>query len=192
MARLSVYLELLIKWNEKINLVSRTSLADPWRRHIQDSAQLQRLLPSPAAPLLDIGSGAGFPGLVLAIIGAGEVHLAESDRKKCEFLREAARITDTRVNIHPTRVENIEPFEVRAVTSRACAPLDRLLGLAAPFLADGGTGLFLKGATINKELTIAAKNWTMRVEQIPSVTDDNGVCLRIEEIKLVGANPRAS
>ncbi len=192
MARLGAHLDLLVKWRDAANLVSRASMADPWRRHMLDSAQLLPLLRNPAGPLLDIGSGAGFPGLVLAILGAGEVHLVESDARKCEFLREAARITGTEITIHRARVEDIPAFPVRTVTARACAPLDRLLGLAAPFLADGGTGLFHKGAMVNKELTRAAKNWTMHVERIPSVADDNGVCLRIEEIKLVRANPRPS
>lgn len=192
MARLTAYLDLLVKWRDSANLVSRASLADPWRRHMLDSAQLLPLLRNPAGPLLDIGSGAGFPGLVLAILGAGEVHLVESATRKCEFLREAARITDAEITIHRARIENIPPFPVQTVTARACAPLHRLLGLAAPFLADGGAGLFLKGGRVNKELTEAAKKWTMRVERIPSVADDNGICLRIEEIKLVGANPRPS
>ena len=191
MARLAAYLELLAKWRDTVNLVSRASMADPWRRHMLDSAQLLPLLRNPAAPLLDMGSGAGFPGLVLAIMGAGEVHLVESEIRKCEFLREAARITDTHITIHRARIEDIPPFPVQTVTARACAPLDRLLSWAVPFLANGGDALFLKGATVNKELTAAAKTWTMRVERIPSVADDNGVCLRIEEISLAGANPRA-
>ncbi len=192
MGRLTAYLDLLIKWRDSANLVSRASLADPWRRHMLDSAQLMPLLRNPAGPLLDMGSGAGFPGLVLSILGAGQVHLVESDTRKCEFLREAARITDADITIHRVRIEKLPPFPVQTVTARACAPLHRLLGLAAPFLAAGGTGIFHKGIMVNKELTEAAKKWTMRVERIPSVAYDNGTCLRIEEIKRVGANPRPS
>ncbi len=188
LARLRAHLELLEKWQKTVNLVGAATLADPWRRHFLDSAQLWPLIRDPAGPLVDFGSGAGFPGLVLAILGARQVHLIESDRRKCEFLREAARITGAEVEIHPCRIEALQPFPAATVTARACAPLDRLLALAEPFLSRNGLCLFLKGGMVNKELTKANKRWTMRLEQSPSIADRTGVRLHIEEIVRVGAN----
>ena len=155
--RLERYAALLEKWNRAINLVARGSLVDLWRRHMLDSAQLWPLLPvarERPRRILDLGSGAGFPGLVLAIMGVPEgsveVHLVESDEKKATFLREAARIAEAPVTLHVQRIESLAPFPVDAVTARACAPLPRLLDYAAPFLGNyrsgavAPRGLFLK------------------------------------------------
>ena len=126
LARLEAYAALLIKWNKRINLVSRASLADLWRRHMLDSAQLITALPPPPIDrprrLVDLGSGAGFPGLVLAALGARDVHLIEADRRKVEFLRAAARAMDTSVTVHPGRSESVAPLAAGVVTARACAP----------------------------------------------------------------------
>lgn len=108
--RLAAYLALLGKWNPRINLVGPNTLADAWRRHILDSGQLYRYLPTKPHRLVDIGSGAGLPGLILAIMGAPDVHLIESDQRKCVFLREAARITAAKVTIHAVRVEAVAPL----------------------------------------------------------------------------------
>ena len=182
LARLEAHLALLAHWQGTVNLVGRGTLTDPWRRHMLDSAQLFPLLPPPDGPLVDLGSGAGFPGLVLAILGAPDVHLVESDARKCAFLQEAARLTGAAVTIHRARAEDIPPLGARAVTARGCAPLPRLLALAAPHLAPGGVCLFHKGRNVNKELTAARKNWKMRVDRIPSAAAPHGVCLRIREI----------
>ena len=163
-----------------MNLVAATTLADPWRRHFLDSAQLRPLLPDPPGPLGDLGSGAGFPGLVLAILGVSPVTLVESNARKCAFLREVARATETRVDIFAGRIET---FQLRplaqVVTARALAPLEKLLGLAAPLLAPGGFCLFLKGAQVERELTLAAKTWKMSVERIRSLSDDQATILKI-------------
>lgn len=192
MDRLKLYVALLEKWNRRINLVAKDSLADLWRRHVLDSAQLLPLLPpGPAGrprQLVDLGSGAGFPGLVLAILGAGETHLIESDGRKAAFLREAGRETGTAVTIHNHRIEAVAPFPVEVVTARACAPLPRLLGYAAPFLAapgaapggkTSGIGLFLKGRNVDQELTEARERWNMQIERLPSRTDPAAVILRL-------------
>ncbi len=136
--RLARYAGLLETWSRSINLVGRRSLADLWRRHMLDSAQLMELMP-PAPPgrprrIVDLGTGAGFPGLVLAILGAGEVHLIESDQKKVSFLRAAARASGAEVTIHAARIENLAPIRADLVTARALAPLPKLLAIAAPFL----------------------------------------------------------
>ncbi len=184
--RLGIYAGLLVKWQRAVNLVARDSLEDLWRRHMLDSAQLKPLLPPQPATgprvVVDLGSGAGFPGMVLAILGAGDVHLIESHRRKCAFLAEVARATGTRVFIHAARLEELAPWPAHVVTARALAPLSRLLGLAAPFLGPGGVCLFLKGRKVEEELTAAGKEWKMRVERIPSVSDPAGTILRLGNI----------
>jgi 16S rRNA (guanine527-N7)-methyltransferase len=194
--RLKRYVDLLEKWTKAINLVSAGSLSDVWRRHILDSAQLAGLLPGSdgrSVTLLDLGSGAGLPGLVLAILGVGPVHLVEADGRKATFLREAARATKAAVRVHETRVESLEPFPVDVVTARGLAPLDRLLDLAAPFLCPrcrrgvtppGPVGLFLKGRNVEAELTTAQKNWNMTAECIASISDPRGVALRISGLSM--------
>ncbi len=187
MARLERYLALLAKWTQAINLVARSTLDDPWRRHFLDSAQLYDLLPPRPADrdrvLVDLGSGAGFPGLVLAIMGAGTTHLIESDRRKAAFLREVARATDTEVTVHDRRIEAVPPFAADVVVARACASLDRLLAYAAPFLRSGEGAaarcLFLKGRRVDEELTEANKAWTLTVEGFPSRADPTGTVLSI-------------
>lgn len=182
LARLERYAELLEKWNRRINLVGRGTIDDLWRRHMLDSAQLLPLIPDNTDSLVDLGSGAGFPGLVLAICGVKNVHLIESDRKKCAFLREASRETGAQATIHNKRVEEIESFQVDIVTSRALAPLPKLLDMAGRFMKKHSILLFLKGKRVDWELTEAAKEWNMRVDRFPSHTDPEGTILRLEAI----------
>jgi 16S rRNA (guanine527-N7)-methyltransferase len=182
--RLGRFADLLAKWQNKINLVSAGSLGDIWRRHMLDSAQLVRLLPPAAVfSVADIGSGAGFPGLVLAILGVPNVHLIESDDRKCAFLAEAARAAGCSPTIHRIRVEEIDQLRVDVVTARACAPLPKLLGYAEKLLLNASsTCLFLKGARVEEELTEAAKTWSMVVERFPSLSDPSGTILRITQV----------
>ena len=132
--------------------------------------------------MIDLGSGAGLPGLVLAILGVPGVELVEADSRKCAFLREAARITGAPVTLRPCRIEAVSPHLVDVVTARACAPLDRLLGLAEPFLARDSEALFLKGERIEEELTLARKHWTMMASVYPSRSDPRGVVLRLQQV----------
>jgi len=125
--RLNTYAELLRKWQRSINLVGPKTLDDLWNRHFVDSAQLLPLIPPTARVLVDFGSGAGFPGLVLAILGMAEVHLIESDQRKATFLREVARATGTPVTVHAKRIEQVTPFPADIVSARALAPLGDLL-----------------------------------------------------------------
>jgi 16S rRNA (guanine527-N7)-methyltransferase len=182
LARLEVYAELLIRWSARINLVGRDTLADLWRRHILDSAQLHRFIPNSARNLIDLGSGAGLPGLVLAILGMPGVELVEADSRKAAFLREAARVAVAEVTIRPCRVQAVPPHPADIVTARACAPLDRLLYLAAPFLAPDTLCLFPKGERFNEELTLARKAWTMNVSVEQSLSDRRGVVLRLQQV----------
>ena len=177
--RLEAYVALLTKWQSAINLVGRDTLDDVWRRHIQDSAQLAGLIPDNAKTLTDLGSGAGFPGLVLAILRDLDVTLIESSGKKASFLREAARLTGSKATVLSQRIEAVPPVVSDVVSARALAPLDLLLGYAARFTGPDTVCLFPKGAKAEAELTEAAKSWTMAVTRHPSVTDDQGVILEI-------------
>ncbi len=185
--RLERYTALLAVWQAKINLVSTASLKDIWRRHILDAAQLAALIPGSHRRLVDIGSGAGLPGLVLAILGFEDVMLIESDGRKCAFLKEAARITGAAVEIHHGRAETAPGDRPAAViTARALAPLPKLLALAHPLVYPGAESnaayIFLKGKTVERELTAAQKSWTLRVERFPSITDPSGTVLRLTEV----------
>ena len=183
MARLALYAGLLERWQKAVNLVAPSTIPDLWGRHMLDSAQLWPLLPPATKRLIDLGSGAGFPGLVLAILGVPEVHLIESDQKKAAFLREVARETAAPATVHCRRIETVEPFPVEIVTARALAPLPRLLELAAPFLEAGAIGLFLKGESAAEELTEARRQWTMTVTAEPSRTNPQGAILRVESLR---------
>jgi 16S rRNA (guanine527-N7)-methyltransferase len=182
LARLEAYAALLILWSARINLVGRDTIADLWRRHILDSAQIRAFVPDQASSMIDLGTGAGLPGLVLAILGAPRVELVEADSRKCAFLREAARLTEVDVTIRSCRIQAVPPHPVDVVTARACAPLDRLLGLAEPFLAPDAECLFLKGERVEEELTLARKHWTMKASAWQSRSDPRGVVLRLQQV----------
>ena len=182
MARLTTYAETLVKWQARINLVGPDTLPDLWHRHMLDSAQLLPLIPKSAKRLVDLGSGAGFPGLVLAILGAPDVHLVESDARKAAFLREAARLTATPIAVHVARIEALAPLGADVVTARALAPLGKLLNWAVPHLAPGGVCLFLKGKSGEDELTEAGKEWIISCDRSPSRTDPAGVILQLREV----------
>ncbi len=189
-ARLEAHLELLRRWQRRLNLVGASTLRDPWRRHVLDSAQLHALLPPAAKVLVDLGSGAGFPGLVLAILGVPEVHLIEADRRKAAFLREAARVCGCQgVVVHARRIEELAPFAADVVTARALAPLERLLALARPFFGPHTRGLFPKGRGVEAELTAARRRWKMAVRIEPSLSAPEGRILVIEG--MAGVEPVA-
>jgi 16S rRNA (guanine527-N7)-methyltransferase len=184
--RLDLYADLLRKWQRSINLVGPRTIGDLWNRHFTDSAQLLPLIAPAETPatrvLVDFGSGAGFPGLVLAMLGAGEVHLIESDQRKATFLREVARATGTSVTVHAKRIEQVAPFPADVVSARALAPLSDLLGFAAPFLRPDSLCLFPKGQMAEDELSAASKTWNMTVDRIQSVTDSSATILRISRV----------
>jgi 16S rRNA (guanine527-N7)-methyltransferase len=181
-ARLNTYAELLRKWQRSINLVGPRTLDDLWNRHFIDSAQLMPLIPSTARVLVDFGSGAGFPGLVLAILGMAQVHLIESDQRKATFLREVARATGTAITVHTKRNEQVTPVPADVVSARALAPLSDLLGYAAPFIGPDSLCLFPKGQMVEDELTAASKTWNMNIDRIQSVTDPSATILRVSQV----------
>ena len=188
----SAYLELLCRWQVKINLVGVATLEDPWRRHFFDSAQLYPLLTEDAQVIVDIGSGAGFPALVMAIFdahqdpaknnGQRQFHLIESNTRKGVFLREIIRLFDISAIVHDCRAENYTGPGADVVTARACAPLSSLLAMSALLLVKGGRGIFLKGAKYRDELTPANKNWNMLLTQQASSTNSESVILQVENL----------
>ncbi len=184
LSRIDLYAETLQAWQPRINLVSNNSLDDMWRRHFLDSVQLARRVP-PDKRVLDMGSGAGFPGLALSIVTGARVVLAESDGRKCAFLREVRRLTDANAEIVEGRIESldVEPFDV--VVARALAPLSDLLRNAEGLMKPDGYGLFLKGTRLDDELTDASENWNMEVEQHPSLSDPSGTVLKIRNLSRV-------
>jgi 16S rRNA (guanine(527)-N(7))-methyltransferase RsmG len=183
-ARLRDFLVLLRRWNARINLVADHDEAVLWRRHVLDSLQLVPLLPEGAGLIVDLGSGAGFPGLVLAVATGRPTHLIESDRRKAAFLGEAARSLGLDgVTVHPRRIEATAPPPAAVVTARALAPLPKLVRHAHRLLAPGGVALFPKGRRVQEELTAAARGWTMHVERFPSRTDPAATILRLSEIR---------
>jgi 16S rRNA (guanine527-N7)-methyltransferase len=211
--RLDHYVALLRKWQPAQNLVAASTLPTLWTRHVADSLQLlphlEPLLPTAGGTVVDLGSGAGFPGLVLAIALAERpgvrVHLIESNQRKAAFLREAARVTGAPATVHAARIEATLPgiidsiagesadksadksaHQVAAVTARALAPLGDLLALSFPLLKTGAVGLFLKGQDVERELTDTAKSWTLETITTPSLTDPGGRIVRIDR-----AEPRA-
>jgi 16S rRNA (guanine527-N7)-methyltransferase len=190
LGRLETYADMLRRWQKTINLVAPKTLDDVWHRHFADSAQLWGYRPPAARIWLDVGSGAGFPGLVLAILGAGSGSrhiLIESDNRKAAFLREVARETGTPVDIMCMRLESPETRAkvpaVDCVTARALAPLPRLAELVAPYFAPGTLGFFLKGREIAAEIEEAARTWQMAFELKPSVTDKDGQVLLLKALK---------
>lgn len=182
LASCAALLQLLLRWQTAYNLVGRSTLHDPWRRHILDSAQLLHYVAPDARTVVDLGTGAGFPGLVLALVGDLQVHLIESSGAKVQFLREAVRRTGASATIHHARIEALAPLPADVVTSRALAPLPALLDLAAPFLAPGGQCLFLSSRQQSDELTRVSDTWHMVARTFDSLSDRRGVVLQLKEV----------
>jgi 16S rRNA (guanine527-N7)-methyltransferase len=182
MADLEQLRAMLADWNGRINLVSAGSLAEFWPRHALDSAQLLGIVPG-ARTWVDIGAGAGFPGLVLAILLKGEagakVHLIESVAKKCRFLEAVSEALALPTQVHHDRAENLA-LKADVVTARAVAPLGRLLGFARPYLAKGAIGLFPKGRGADAEVADARSVWRFTCNVVPSVSDPEGRILKVE------------
>jgi len=186
MARLATFAAVLEKWNPRINLVSRSSLDDLWARHIADSVQVFRCV-VPGGHWVDLGSGGGFPGLVIAILAAEEapdlhVTLIESDQRKSAFLRTAARETGVRCEVLSKRIEAVDPQQADILSARALADLDMLLGFADRHMKPDGIALFPKGVTWEKECAAARQRWKFEAQPITSVTDPDAVILRIEGV----------
>jgi 16S rRNA (guanine527-N7)-methyltransferase len=193
-ARLTAYVDLLVKWQRRINLIGPSTVDDVWQRHIADAIQLVPLIKPHVKRILDVGSGAGIPGLVVAISLMERqpvtVHLVESTGKKSAFLRQAVLLTGAPAVIHDCRIEDLATAgsagrlgRIDLVTARALAPLPKLLQLALPWLQAGATGLFHKGGEIDRELTESAKYWRLACVRHPSFVDPDGCILEVNEIE---------
>jgi 16S rRNA (guanine527-N7)-methyltransferase len=185
--RLEAFEALARRWTEKINLVAPSTVADLWTRHIADSAQLWPLAPAGARSWADLGSGGGFPGMVIAILtadtGAPQVTLIESDQRKCAFLRTVLRELSIKATILDQRVESAPPQSADIVSARALAPLPTLLPLVTRHLAPAGIALLPKGRDHAAELDAArAQGWTFTAEALPSSTDPTARILRLRDL----------
>jgi 16S rRNA (guanine527-N7)-methyltransferase len=183
--RLRQFADLLLRWNATLNLIAARDAGVVWDRHIADSLQLVPLMPPGLTRAIDLGTGGGFPGLVLAIATGVPFDLIESDHRKASFLRTAVLETGAPATVHCCRIEDAPVPPAPLVTARALAPLPRLLPRAARFLTEGGACLFLKGAKADEELAAAGRDWTMTVQRQPSQTSPDGVVLL-----LTGLRPR--
>ena len=187
---LEKYAELLLKWNPAINLVSKSTLKDLWSRHMLDSAQIFSLAPKTATRWVDLGSGGGFPGLVVAAMAKESrpdlrVMLVESDQRKAAFLRTVSRELSLDTQILSQRIEDLTEISADVVSARALAGLPRLLSWSETLLRPGGVCLFPKGATVENEIQEALASWSFVAEKFPSRTDSNATILRIGEFRRV-------
>jgi 16S rRNA (guanine527-N7)-methyltransferase len=178
-ARLDVFARLLVRWNPTIKLVSDQDIANLWTRHIADALQIVRHIPPQVDHAIDLGSGGGFPGLVLALATNIHFDLIEADSRKAAFLQEAVTLTKTNATVHANRAQEVALPARMLITARALAPLPRLLELAQPFVAEGGICLFPKGEQADLEIRDAHKDWIMDLQQIPSSTSSKGRVLRV-------------
>ncbi|MGY9046259.1 MAG: 16S rRNA (guanine(527)-N(7))-methyltransferase RsmG [Rhodobacterales bacterium] len=181
------FVAMLEKWNPKINLVARSTLQDVWNRHVLDSLQLYELSPNPAEHWVDIGSGGGFPGIIIAILAAErnpgqQVTLVESDQRKSTFLRQVLRETGTSAKVLSERIEAVPPLQARTLSARALSDLGSLCSYAHKHLSEGGTALFPKGAQWKKELLEARAAWSFSLIEHKSRTDPHSVILQIGEL----------
>lgn len=188
LARLMTYETTLRKWNPRINLVAQSTLDDLWARHFMDSAQVFDLRPEGATTWLDLGTGGGFPGVIVAILAAQKapdlhVTCVESDTRKATFLRTVLRETGVSGTVFSKRIEALEPQNADVISARALAPLSVLLDFSEMHRAPSGTALFLKGAEHENEITEALESWAFEVDKIPSKTNPEAAILRIGEIE---------
>jgi len=182
---LEYYVELLTKWNKSINLVSSNSLKDCWKRHIEDSLQLWRFVHKDYTKWVDFGSGAGFPGLVIALLALEKlpslsVKLIESDKRKCVFLGEASRVLGVKVEIFPLRIENVPSQNADVVSARALCSLKELLFFSKIHRKKNGISLFFKGKNLSQEIKNAIKIHKFDHTIFPSLTDKESYILRVE------------
>lgn len=183
--RLNLYIELLTKWQQKINLVGSSTIQQIWNRHIYDSMQLLSHLPKEVRnkKIVDCGSGAGFPGLVLSVLGRKDILLCEKNHKKVSFLYEVSRAMDIKVEIIGTKVENLEKGIANAVVARAFAPVSKIIEICHPLLAPNAPMILLKGKNVGNELEIAEKKWKINFKKYRSITSKDSYILKIQKIQ---------
>lgn len=175
---------LLLKENNRYNLIGKSTISDIWNRHILDSAQIVKYIDDPAVKIADIGSGAGFPGLVISILGAKEVHLVEKSVRKCEFLFKAKIVSPNKIFVHQAKLEELEDVKFDVITSRALASLGNLLKYCLDFLDKDGYALFLKGKTLDNEIKQAQENFDFEYQLFPSLTSKESNIIKVTNINL--------
>jgi 16S rRNA (guanine527-N7)-methyltransferase len=189
-SKLDRYAELLNEWNQRFNLVAESTLPHVWSRHFLDSAQLIKHIPEGTKSLADLGSGAGFPGLVLSVLGVLHVHLIESIGKKANFLRAVIDDLNLDATVHQTRIEDKHDMKFDVITARALKPLPQLLELSKPLIKKESLCLFLKGQQHGNELTESAKYWRFDHETFPSLSDRSGCVLKITNLRARAGNEK--
>ena len=187
--KLCVFHKILTKWQKSINLISKNTVKNIWERHFLDSAQLYKFVKNIEGNIIDFGSGAGFPGLVLAIMGKKNIHLVESDHKKCVFLKEIAMLTETDITIHNCRIEDLSFIKVDLITCRALASMSKLIEYVEIFINKSLTErqkipklLFLKGKSYYSEVLELSKTKKISFKEYPSITDTHGKILYINKV----------
>ena len=180
--RLAAYVAVLGEWQPRLKLVGPGTVDEIWSRHVLDCGQIARYVPPTCRRLVDLGSGAGLPGLILAIMGVAGVEMVERDESKAAFLHAAANVCDVDVGIHRMRIEDLPRGPADVVTARALAPLDVLLPVTAPFLGEGSVAIFPKGRSVDEELKSAARHWHMWFSRHPSLSDEQSSILVINRI----------
>ncbi len=173
---------LLLAENDNFNFIGKSTIENLWQRHILDSAQLLRFIPDKNIKFADLGSGAGFPGIVLSILGLKEIHLIEKSFRKSEFLRRSKLFSKNRVFVHQSKLEELSNLEFDCILSRALAPLDKLLSYSEKFLKKDGYCLFLKGKNLPQEIELAKKIFQFDYETHRSLTSDESNIIRISNI----------
>lgn len=188
--RIEQFIELALKWNSAINLVARSTALQMWERHVIDSAQIFKCASENQRVWLDLGSGGGFPGIVIAVLAAEifpqlRVSLVESDKRKAVFLSEAGRQLGLKLTVHANRIQDLEPQHADVVSARALAPLEDLCTYAASHLNAGGVCAFPKGASAQEEIETARKTWSFNIDQVASITDSRASVLFLKDLKRV-------
>ena len=180
--RLAAYVAVLREWQPRLKLIGPGTVDEVWSRHVLDCGQIARHVPPTCRRLVDLGSGAGLPGLILAIMGVTGVEMVERDESKVAFLHAASNVCDVDVGIHGMRIEDLPRGPADVVTARALAPLDALLPITASFLGEGSVAIFPKGKSIDDELKSAARHWHMWFQRYPSLSDSRSSVLVINRI----------
>ncbi len=180
-AKLERFIDLLINYNQKYNLIGKSTIADVWNRHILDSVQLIKFITDRNSIIGDFGSGSGLPGIILSIIGVKEVHLIEKSFRKCEFLEIAQKISDNKIVIHQKMAEDIKNVKFDIITSRAFAPLDKILKITKPFLKKNTMAILPKGKNIINELNLINNENKIQYKIHPSLTSKEGNILIINK-----------
>jgi 16S rRNA (guanine527-N7)-methyltransferase len=176
------FILLLLAENQQFNFIGKSTIEDIWNRHVLDSAQLIKFISDKNVKFADLGTGAGFPGIILSILGLKEIHLVEKSFRKCELLRKAKLFSPNKIFIHQKKLEELTKTEFDCIVSRALAPLDKLLSYSVNFLKKDGYCLFLKGKNLEQELQLAKKEFSFQYETYPSLTSLESKIIKISQI----------